>query len=453
MSESAPLRILTVGLEPNAVQIVNESCAGSEFTRVQTIEEFAYSFEQWNDDSFNAIFCGPNLDGMAGIELAQVLLNQCPSALKYYVTINTERYEPRLLVKNGFTASYIVPMDLALLKKAIAENLKTMKEKERSYRTVKLVDLQAGEPLEFDTFLYLPRNNKYIRYTGAHQPVEKEKLDKLESRSMNTLWVDHRDMNKFYQYSARKLRELGEGAVSSTEKGEKLKNSVRGLFSDIFDVSVKADFDQGRETIRQCESIISNYITKGVTSNWYRKLLASIGEGGDTYNHASTVSTFAALFAIGIGHKHPEDLAMAGLFHDLGVAQLPQELQEKDPGAMTQQEKEIYYSHPERSVVMIKNKRIIIPDAVEKAILMHHECWSGRGWPKSLASARISEEAQILHFADLFDYHTRFVQGRTRLGPLEAFAEIRKSGAINPDLLSQIRRLLDKEVDAGARSA
>lgn len=453
MSESAPLRILTLGLEPKVVQIVEECCAGAEFTRVRTIDEFASFFEQWTDESFNVIFCGPSLDGMAGIELAQVLLNQCPSALKYYVTINTDRYEPRLLVKNGFTAAFILPMDAPLLKKTLAENLGAQRERERVYRTVKLVDLQAGEPLEFDTFLYLPRNNKYIRYTGANQPVEQEKLAKLENRSMNTLWVDHRDMNKFYQYSARKLRELGDGAVSSTEKQEKLKNSVRGLFTDIFDVSVKADFDQGRETIRQCEAIISNYITKGVTSNWYRKLLASIGEGGDSYNHASTVSTFAALFAIGLGHKHPEDLAMAGLFHDLGIAQLPQELQEKHPLQMTNEEKEIYYTHAERSVVMIKNKRIIIPDAVEKAIIMHHESYNGTGWPKRLASARITDEAQILRFADEFDYYTRFQEGRTRLTPMQAFAEIRQTGAIGSEILSQIRRLLEKETGASARSA
>jgi len=453
MSENVPLRILAIGLEPKVVQIVDECCAGAEFTRVCSIDEFAQGFEQWTDDSFNAVFCGPNLDGMAGIELAQVLLNQCPSVLKYYVTINTDRYEPRLLVKNGFTAAFMIPMDVPLLRKALSENLSAQKERERAFRTVKLVDLQAGEPLEFDTFLYLPRNNKYIRYTGAHQPVEQEKLAKLENRSMNTLWVDHRDMNKFYQYSARKLRELGDGAVSSTEKQEKLQNSVRGLFSDIFDVSVKADFDQGRETIRQCEAIISNYITKGVSSNWYRKLLASIGEGGDTYNHASTVSTFAALFAIGLGHKHPEDLAMAGLFHDLGIAQLPQELQEKDPGEMTNEEKDVYYTHPERSVVMIKNKRIIIPDAVEKAILMHHERWNGTGWPKRLNGARISDEAQILHFADLFDYYTRYQGGRTRMSPMQALSEIRQSGAISSEILAQIRRLLEKETGASARPA
>lgn len=445
MSESSPMRILCIGLEPRAAQMIEEICEGGEFTRVTSVEGFANSFEQWNEDSFDAIMCGPTIEGMAGIELAQVLLNQCPATIKYYISLTIDKYEPRLLVKNGFTAAFMLPLDIPLLRKSIHENVMPLTKKERSMRTVRVLDIDPGDPLNFETYIYLPLNKKYIRYTASNQPMDPGKIEKLQVRQMSQLWVDHRDMNKFYQYSAKKLRELGEQGISSTEKQEKLKDCVRGLFSDIFDQSVKADFDQGRETIKQCESIISNFITKGVSSNWYKKLLSSIGEGGDSYNHASNVSTFAALFAIGIGHKHPEDLAMAGLFHDLGMSQLPEEFQNKKESDLTEEEKAIYYTHPEKSVQMIKNKRIIIPDSVEKAILMHHEAWHGRGWPRKLNGPRISEEAQILSFADQFDYLTRYEEGRPRLKPMEALDEIRRTGTISPDVLSQIRRLLDKE--------
>jgi HD-GYP domain-containing protein (c-di-GMP phosphodiesterase class II) len=446
MSEAPPLRILWIGLEPKSAQVVEEACEGADFTRIYSVEEFAANFEHWEDDTFNVIFCGPGIEGMAGIEIAQVLLNQCPSVLKYFITINTDNYEPRMLIKNGLTATFVLPIDTPLLKKAIHENVVPTVNRERTFRTVKLLDLSAGEPLGFETFLYMPLNKRYIRYTSAGAPIEPEKIEKLEKRQMSNLWLDHRDMNKFYQYSAKKLRELGDpDGVSSTEKQEKLKDCVRGLFSDIFDQSVKADFDQGRETIKHCESIISNYITKGISSNWYKKLMASIGEGGDTYNHSSNVSTFAALFAIGMGHKHPEDLAMAGLFHDLGLAQLPDGLQDKNPLEMSDEEKVIYYTHPEKSVVMIKNKRIIIPDSVEKAILLHHEMANGLGWPKKLPVGRISDEAQILSFADQFDYLTRFQEGKPHAKPLEALESIRKTGSISGEILSQIRRILEKE--------
>src|SRR4051812_37161668 len=131
MGDAAPLRILWIGLEPKSAQVVEEACDGSEFTRIYSVEDFAANFEHWEDDTFNAIFCGPGIEGMAGIEIAQVLLNQCPGVLKYFVTINTDRYEPRILIKNGMTATFVLPIDTPLLKKAIQENVVPAKNKER----------------------------------------------------------------------------------------------------------------------------------------------------------------------------------------------------------------------------------------------------------------------------------------------------------------------------------
>ena len=169
------------------------------------------------------------------------------------------------------------------------------------------------------------------------------------------------------------------------------------------------------------------------------------------YNHASNVSTFAALFAIGIGHKRPEDLAMAGLFHDIGLAQLPAEMQNIDPETLKEpKDIELYYSHAEKSVTMVKQKRIILPDSVEKAILQHHERFTGKGFPRALPAQRLSQEGQILSFADQFDYLTREEEGKVRLSPLDAVEAIRKTNSIGPELISQIRKLFATEETATA---
>jgi HD-GYP domain-containing protein (c-di-GMP phosphodiesterase class II) len=449
MAESPSARIMLVALEPEVAALVEATCEGCHFDRIDSSADFVGQYEKWTDDSYHAFICGSKIADFSANEMAQVLLNQCPGTLKYFITSDASKYEPRLLVKNGFTSAYAYPMDAPLIKQSLRENILS-RVGQRSFRTVRVLDLSAGDELDFETYIYLPLNNKYIRYTAANTAVDAKKLEKLQDHEMARLWVDHRDMNKFYQYSAMKLRALGESGLSSTERQEKLKDNVRMLFSDIFDQSVKADFDQGKEMIKQCESIISNYVTKGASSNWFQKLMNAIGEGGDTYNHASNVATFAALFGIGIGHPAPEDLAMAGLFHDLGMNQLPLEVQEKTLEQMTPEEQALYIAHPEKSLNMVKMKRIVIPERVEKAIMQHHEMWSGKGFPKQLPSVRISQDAQILSFADQFDYLTREREGAVRVTPLEALEKIRKTGSINPDLLSQIRRLLLKDKEAAA---
>lgn len=446
MTAVQEVRVLKMGIDEGAAGLIAPVVEGAQTTLIQSADEFFSQYEQWADGTFDLILCGSGIQELSSIEMGQVLHNQCPETPKTFVTSESAHYEPRLLIKNGFTSAYSFSLDLGEFKREMNEKIFINKRKDKIFRSVRVMDLTGGDQLDFETFLYLPKNKKHIRYTASNAPVAEEKIERLREFSMGQLHVDARDLNKFYQYSARKMKDLGQLALSSTEAQEKLRSGIRSLFNDIFDSSLKADFDHGREQIKQCESLISNYVTNGGSSNWYNKLLSALGEGGDTYNHASNVSVFASLFAIGIGHPRPEDLAMAGLFHDLGFAQLPACWHEKTEADLsTSGDRDMFYSHIEKSLELVKSKRIILPDAVEKAILQHHEKFNGQGFPKALPHNRISQEAQILSFADQFDYLTREVEGRSRLKPLEALELIRKNGSIGPELIAQIRHVLDQE--------
>ena len=185
-------------------------------------------------------------------------------------------------------------------------------------------------------------------------------------------------------------------------------------------------------------------MTKGSSSDWYANLLASIGEHADVYNHASRVSTFASLFALGMDHAHPEDLAMAGIFHDLGMVEIPEAIINKSDKERTLEENVLYYSHPEKTLLNLKSKRISLPPEVEKAILQHHEKISGKGFPKGL-SDRITLDAQILSYADQFDYFTSITPGNIALSPYEAHQKIIRTQSIGMDILSIIGRLLSSQ--------
>ena len=51
--------------------------------------------------------------------------------------------------------------------------------------------------------------------------------------------------------------------------------------------------------------------------------------------------TFASLFSIGLGIGKPDEIAVAGLLHDVGIAKIPYEIQERNTG-MTADEKKDY---------------------------------------------------------------------------------------------------------------
>lgn len=452
MSENEKLRILTIGLDEASSELLRTLCPGATVSSIATQAEFEAQFEGWNDGSFNAAFCGKVLEGVSAFEMAQTLRAQCPSTPKFYVTRDPEGYEPRNLLKNGFTKAFLLPLDLPSLKRAVAENVTSDKAR-KSFRSVRVFDIGSDSKLEFDTYVFLPLNKKHVRFSTAGEPVGEKRMGKLSEKNVGAVFVDHKDIGKFYKYSADRMRELGQGTgTSATERQEKLRECVQGLFSDVFDASVKADFDAAKDMMANCNGIISNYVTKGASSDWHKRLMSTIGDGGDVYGHVGNVSAFAALFAIGVGHPNPEDLAMAGLFHDLGEASIPEAILNMPDEARSAADRELYYTHPEKSVVALKNKRVVLAPAVEKAILQHHEAWSGRGYPKQMPAARISPEAQILSFADQFDYLTRLEEGKPALPPMEAFARIKATGSINPELLAKIKRLLESPGETPAAS-
>lgn len=452
MSDESGYPVLLIGLDGPSKAEVESLCEGALYTVIHDATEFEKAFESWQDGMFNAVFAGSEA-GLPANELAQVLQNQCPETKKFFVATDPKVWEPRLLLKNGFNQCLQLPLDRSLLKEACLTYVITGEKKKRVYKGVRVLDLGEGDRLDFETYAFLPLNRKYIKLSAKGEGLTEKKLEKLAEKQVGQVFVDQKDMAQFYQYTASKLRSLGAGAVSSTERQEKLRESVRGLFQDIFDSSVKGDFDHGKEMISQVEGIISSYVTKGATSQWYKKLLSSIGDTGDSYSHASNVSTVAALFAIGIGHPRPEDIAMAGLFHDLGLTELPVELQSIPEWEVKPELRELFYSHLERSMNRVKIKRIIVPPEVEKAILQHHEKWSGKGGPKGLPAGRISDDAMILSFADQFDYLTRLEEGKRHLSPLEAYEEIKRNGSINPEILAKIRRLLEKEASEGSHGS
>ena len=165
--ELAEVRILLIGVEEKAVELIRPLCAGAIITTITSADVFGAGYEQWTDESYNLIVCGIAIPDLSSNEMAQVLVNQCPNTFKYFITCDTSNYEPRILIKNGFTSAFAFPVDLPLFKKQANENVFAAARKERSFRTVRVLDLGSGDELGFRDFHLLPEKQKtYSLYFG-----------------------------------------------------------------------------------------------------------------------------------------------------------------------------------------------------------------------------------------------------------------------------------------------
>lgn len=404
--------------------------------------------EQLVDPAPAIVFCGSMTGEMNPSELAQLMRSTYQDAHIYFVSSDRQSFKRDLLIKNGFNDAFLVPIDNGTLRGAVEARLAEINAgPEKSYRSVSLIDVVPGEVLSFDVFVFLPMNGKHVRYSAANEAMSTERAERLKKHQVRSVHVKQDQMQAFYKFTAEQLKKMDSSTtMSETERRDRKQRAVRDLMSQMFATDTASDFSQGQEIVKDCQEIIKSYVVSDDgKNNWYEKILTNTGEASGNYNHSANVATFAALFSIGLGIGKPDELAMAGLLHDIGVAELPPEIQAKKEEELTPEELHLWQQHPIHSVNMLKQKRIVVSEKVIRAIQEHHERMSGTGFPNALEGHRICKEAQVLAMADLFEELTSLEAGRARLTPVQAIKKMVSETASNPSKaqfdLELIRRL------------
>ena len=96
-----------------------------------------------------------------------------------------------------------------------------------------------------------------------------------------------------------------------------------------------------------------------------------------------------------------EQVAIAGLLHDLGMFALPDTLVYK-AGTLSETELQDMREHPQHGARLFKDVGEAYP-WVGNVILQEHERWDGSGYPHKLTGNQIDEMALIIGLADAFD--------------------------------------------------
>lgn len=410
-------------------------------------DQFFAEVDGYNDGQWSAVVCELKGTPEFALEVGQVMRSTCSQTPSFICATEKDGFAPKSFIKNGFTDAFLFPIDKQTFIDSLSAALAPEVLSRRAYKRILGPDMQPPTRPHFTTYVHLPLNNKYLVYSAKDEPFSQKKVEKLSKFNVSSLFIDQKDSAAFYEYVAENMKDA-DNTLSATEREEKVRESVRGMFRNLFDQEADASFEGGKELMESCRKVVSSYILGSSKEDFHSRLLKTIGGLGMDYGHAADVSTLAALFGMGLGSKKIEELAIAGFFHDVALASFPEDYGYEVNPAWSEDLKKVFLEHPQQSLNLVKNKKMILPPEVEKMIYQHHEKYSGKGFPKGVSSDRILFESQILSLADQFHYLTSSRPGQQRHKPLEALDAIEANGSISKAIMTQARGLFASDKKA-----
>ncbi len=122
-----------------------------------------------------------------------------------------------------------------------------------------------------------------------------------------------------------------------------------------------------------------------------------------TFRHSVDVATIAMIVGkkYGLSKEEIHDLGTAGLLHDVGKSQIPNDILNK-PSQLTDEEFEQMKMHSTYGYRILQEKETF-SKGILLGVLQHHEKVRGDGYPIGLKNDQIHIYAKIISVADIYD--------------------------------------------------
>ncbi len=418
---------IAIGVDRTAYRMLREALPMVEFREVPM--DISKLLKGDGEAEPDLIFCGRPLGSIDLVEIALGIRSVYAQAPMYYVCTEREGFDQQALSKNGFADAFLLPLDKSVVRNLVTDN-------SADYKDVPLINLTPDTVLDFDTYVFLPINRKFIRYSSAGSPLSDARSKRLLDHEIRVIYVPVEQLAAYSRFTTNQLKKIKTGdGLGPIERKEMMQKAVRSLLSG---------FLTENATIQDYNEIVKTYIieTSPEPDSIYERMLNFSNSGGDAYSHVTNASSLAALLSLGLGIGKVEEIALAGLLHDIGLADVAIENQEKHDSERTEAERLAYQQHPLIALQIIKKRQIELSTRVLKIIEQHHERWDARGFPNEVRGADFMAESQLVAIADELEYATQMRAGKNRVSLRVAVEKLMQSKAYDPALLAIIGDLL-----------
>jgi HD-GYP domain-containing protein (c-di-GMP phosphodiesterase class II) len=242
--------------------------------------------------------------------------------------------------------------------------------------------------------------------------------------------------------------------LTEDQKKEVLSEISRNMLSTLADIK-GCDVEEAKRAVKKCHDFATDIIKVAAQSHRLGTLYQDIQLVHDApVEHSGAVSTFAVMFALGMGYSDKAllmEISLGGLLHDIGhlsieasALKVPESLREPD-------HKVEYETHVLRAFEILQEREIEFTPNVHEIIEQHHERYDGHGFPNKTQGFELNELAQLVAISDWFDRLMNGTEDGTSRAPsdaIEALCQGPNDGTpYNPELFATIAGLLKEAKD------
>lgn len=384
------------------------------------------------------------IDGQDGTaqttEWVQSTKMSYPDTLVVVLYASDSTIDPALVKKNGADQILHISYDREYVSDIILQlTPMDLEAKDLPLTTLTPVnprDMEASLPINFDVYVHLPFNHRTILLRKSGDQLEGKQIDKI-TRLKQQMYIEKRQIKSFFEYSksVMSLRNLP-STPSITEKTYYTKQAFREVTGQILN-SAPTDYQEGKNIFERIRKVAADLdVTKDLSvTDIFEGIFKFTGNTRSLYNDAICMTAYSAYFAqlLGWPEEKRENAAIAGLLHNIGIAQLPVAAIGKETEDFTPEEKTEYQLYPDRSVIMVKNKKVPINPDISSGISEHREYGNGTGFPKKLIAEDISDTGKLLAIAYRFHTLTALQDDKPAMSAADAIKVIQDCAMTSPD--------------------
>jgi HD-GYP domain-containing protein (c-di-GMP phosphodiesterase class II) len=293
-------------------------------------------------------------------------------------------------------------------------------QKDSPYSPIYLSALMAGDHLTFSLYLKVADKGgtaiKYLPFWAPGEILQQAWLKRLNELGIDRLYLHKRDLDRSIAHLNNHLQVLRHQAPEHTQE-------LLTVFSEHLNLSLRRALHSPRMgrslqlAQNQVDDLLEVLQKEPRTLKMVWKILY---KDYSLYNHSINVCLLGAAMMIHLRRPREEcrAMALAGLFHDVGMTRMPQEVFSKE-GRLSPEEWGEIKNHPWLGYQMLRAEVALacMPLEVMRLALEHHENADGSGYPQGLPLARQHPWTRVIRLLDSYESLTVSRPYRVALAP------------------------------------